>query len=403
VRVLIVINSLVGGGTERSVAETLTPLSDRGIEASVVCLESRPGLEDEVRRVGVPVEVLATGSPTAVIRGLRRSIRSIDPDVVHTALFESDILGRLATVGGRAAVLGSLVNTSYEPERLHDPNVRRSRLEAARMLDGWTGRHLADHFHAVSQASKDSAVRRLGLDPAVITVVERGRDPARLGEPGRERRLRARVALGIDEDCGLLVTVGRQEYQKDQLCLIEAMGLLAGRENLIALVAGRTGNATDALARARSASPVADRIRMLGQRDDVPEVLAAADVFVCTSRYEGLPGAVIEAMALGLPIVASAIAPIHEVVDPGLNAELFPPGDAQALAAALAKLLDDPARLGRMGDRSRKIFEDRFTLRRSLDRMVGLYEDVAGRGRRRRGLRGLRVRASGDRDADGRV
>ena len=189
---LIIINSFLGGGTERSMAATLTPLSDRGIESSVVCLESRPGVEDEVRRMGVPVEVLATRSPKAAIQGIRRSIQSIDPDVIHTALFESDIFGRLAAVGSRAAVLGSLVNASYEPERLLDPNVRRSRLEAARIVDGWTGRHLADHFHAVSQASKDSAVRRLGLDPAVITVVERGRDPARIVR----RRSSVRVRRG---------------------------------------------------------------------------------------------------------------------------------------------------------------------------------------------------------------
>ena len=373
----------------------LTPLSERGIEPSVVCLESHPGVEDEVRRMGVPIEVLAVRSPLAVIRDLRRSIHLVNPDVVHTALFEADILGRLAAFGGDVAVLGSLVNASYEPERLYDPNVRRSRLEAARMLDGWTGRHLADHFHAVSQASKDSAVRRLHLHPGIITVVERGRDPHRLGPPGPERRLRARAALGVGDECELLVTVGRQEYQKDQLCLIEALGLLGSRENLVALVVGRSGNATDALTRALSASEVRKRIRLLGHRDDVPELLAAADVFVCTSRFEGLPGAVIEAMALGLPIVGTSISPVLEVVEPGVNADLFPPGDARALAAALASVLDDTERRRRMGVRSREIFQDRFTLRRSTDRMADLYEEVASRGRRRRGLRRLRVPRGG--------
>ena len=124
-------------------------------------------------------------------------------------------------------------------------------------------------------------------------------------------------------------------------------------------------------------------MRFLGHRDDAPEVLAAADVFVFPSLYEGLGGALIEAMALGLPIVASDLPAIREVVEPGSNALLVEPGSPADLADAIVALADDPERRRRMGARSRAIFEDRFTLERSARRMLDLFERVATDGRDR--------------------
>jgi glycosyltransferase involved in cell wall biosynthesis len=383
VRVLFAINSLGSGGTERSVAELVAPLRARDIEISFACLESHPGVEDTVRRAGSQVAVLRTRSPRAVIPALHGMIRELKPDLVHTALFESDVFARIAAVGTGVPVMGSLVNTGYEPERLIDPNVSRSGLEAARLVDGWTGRHLSDHFHAVSHAVKASAERRLGFDSRRITVVERGRDVERLGQATRQRRLRVRDELEVDDSCQLLLSVGRQEYQKDHLCLIEAIGRLVERKDLLALIAGRAGNATPDLTSALSSSPGGNRIRLLGHRDDIPDLLAAADLFVCTSRFEGLPGAIIEAMALGLPVVATSIAPVREVVEPGANAEIFDPGDSDALAAIVRELLDQPGRRSDMGARSREIFLARFTLERSADLMADLYREVAARGRQR--------------------
>jgi glycosyltransferase involved in cell wall biosynthesis len=262
---------------------------------------------------------------------------------------------------------------------LLDPNVRRISLEGARLVDGWTGRHLCDHFHAVSHSTKESAVRRLRLAPDSITVIARGRDPGRLGPPSPERRDRARRSLGLDADAEVILSVGRHEFQKDHECLVAALARLRDRERLVALIAGRTGNATGSIERAVAAAGLSDRVRLLGHRDDIPDLLAAADVLVSTSRFEGMPGAIIEAMALGLPIVASRIAPVLEVVEPEVNAQLFPPGDDAELARGLAELLDDEGIRHRMGCRSREIFSDRFTLSASAGRMARLYEDLLAR------------------------
>jgi glycosyltransferase involved in cell wall biosynthesis len=303
---------------------------------------------------------------------------------VHTSIFEADVTGRLAAAGTGVPVLTSLVNTSYATVRRQDPDVAPWKLAATRSIDGWTARHLTTHFHAITHAVGDAAVRDLLLDPERITVIERGRDPSRLGEPSPERRAAARAGLGLTSEAPVLVTVGRQEFQKGQWHLLEAMPkVLAAHPDARLLLAGRTGNASGRLDEVVRSARLDGQVTFLGHRDDVPEILAAADVFVFPSLYEGLGGALIEAMALGLPIVASDLPAIREVVEDGRNAVLVPPGSSSDLAAAIDALLTDEPRRSAMGARGREIFEERFTLERSAARMLALFERVASEGRRR--------------------
>jgi glycosyltransferase involved in cell wall biosynthesis len=380
VRVLYVINGLGTGGSERSLAEMLPRLRDEGVEPVIACLFHRPeGVHASVEAQGFDIRVLPGPRWVTRARALRQLLRATGPELVHTAIFESDTLGRWAARRTPAPVLTSLVNTSYGPARRADPNVRVWRLQAVRAVDGWTARHLTAHFHAVTAAVKAAAVEALHIPADRVAVIERGRDPERLGRPGLERRARVRAALGLADDDEVILSVGRQEYQKAQQDLLDAIAVVAARRpRAVLLIAGRDGNASAALARQHARSPAAGRIRFLGHRDDVPDLLAAADVFAFPSLYEGTGGAVIEAMGLGLPIVTSDIAAMREVVDAGRNALLVPPHAPGPLADAVLALLEDPARRLAFGARSREIFEARFTLERSTRRMVELYGRVIG-------------------------
>jgi glycosyltransferase involved in cell wall biosynthesis len=321
------------------------------------------------------VRFLAGITPIGRVRELRRLIADERPHLVHTTLFESSVAGRLAAVGKPVRIMSSLVNTPYDPVRLQDPKIRAGRMRLVRLFDSWTARLLTSHFHAITGAVKDAAVATLGIPADRITVIERGRDPDRLGQPSRERRRRARQSLGLEEDDEVLVNVGRQEYQKGQRYLLEAVPrLLANHPRLVLLIAGRDGHATAELQRTHRELELGGRVRFLGHRSDVPDILAAADVFVFPSLFEGLGGSVIEAMALGLPVVASDIPALREVVADGANARLVSPGSSRALAQAIAGLLDDENQRRGFGERSRAIFEERFTLERSTSRMIALYE-----------------------------
>lgn len=307
-------------------------------------------------------------------------IKGQNPDLIQTCLFDSDVAGRLAAAQLGIPVITSLVNTSYVAVRVNDPNVRALRLGAAQLIDSWTARHLSTHFHAVTHAVKAAAVETMGIRADRITVIERGRDPARLGEPSPERRRLTRAKLGLSDDDEVLINVGRQEYQKGQKFLLEAVRMLSGeRPRLVLLIAGRRGHSSTALEHYLAEAGLKERVRLLGYRDDVPDLLAAADLFVFPSLYEGLGGAVIEAMALGVPVIASNLDAIREVVEEGRSGVLVPPGLPRELADAIRHLLEDRSQARAFAARGREIFLERFTLDQSVRRLIEMYRHVADR------------------------
>lgn len=377
---LFVINSFGAGGAERSLLEFLPKLAATGVRPVIACLSrSDVGFEDEVRAQGWDVRVLAGTGRLAKIRSLRALIRELRPALVYTALFDADIAGRIAAARTGVPVVSNLANTAYDPARLADPNVDARKLALVRMVDGFTARHLTEHFHAISDAVKESTVETMGVEPERISVVRRGRDPARLGEPSPERTAAARALLGLPPDALVVATVGRQEYQKGHRHLVDAFATVVERRpEAVLVIAGREGHASTALGDQIARLGLDDRVRLLGHRSDVAEVLSAADLFAFPSVYEGLGGALIEALALGLPIVASDLPALREVVRPGENADLVSPTDSAALAAAVVALLDDPARRQAYGARSRQLFEDGFDADRAADEVVTLLAGIAG-------------------------
>jgi glycosyltransferase involved in cell wall biosynthesis len=380
VRVVFVINSLGAGGTERSTAVLLPRLRALGVDAVVVCLGHRDeGDEQQVLAQGFDVRVIEARSWPGRVRELRRILRAVAPAVVHTAIFDADIVGRLAAAGTGIPVMSSLVNTPYDPSRLGDPNVVAWKLRVLREVDSRTGRSLVSRFHAVTEGVAVDGAATLRIPTERISVVERGRDPEALGrrDPARRARVREQLALAAGDE--LILAVGRQEFQKGHVHLVAAFGALArDRPGAVLAIAGRTGNATDAIDRAIAALEDPGRVRMLGHRDDVADLLVAADVFAMPSLYEGTAGAAIEALALEVPVVASDLDGTRGVLMDGANARLVPAARPDALRRALVEVLDDPEAAGVRVARGRELFEDRFTLDRSATRMVELYREVAG-------------------------
>jgi glycosyltransferase involved in cell wall biosynthesis len=379
VRVVLVVNSLGSGGTERSTAVLLPRLVALGIDPVVAVLVRREvGDEARVRAAGIPVVHLAGGSLPAQARALRALVRDAAPALVHTAIFEADLVGRLGCAGSGVPVLSSLVNTPYDRARRFDPNVRPVKLQAARALDAATAHLLTAHFHAVSEGVARHAVRTLGIPRRRITVVERGRDPGELGRRTPGRRQAARAALGLADDDELVLTAGRQEYQKGHVHLAEALALLARRRpRLRVAIAGREGNATAALQAAIDRTGTADRVMVLGYRDDVADLLCAADLFVLPSIYEGTAGAVLEAWALETPVVASRVTGLEGIVRDRHDAWLVEPRCPAALATAIDRLLGDATLARRLAAAGYDTFVSRFGLDRSAARMADLYRRVA--------------------------
>lgn len=370
-RVALIIDSLGVGGAERSMQEMLAPMMELGVEPHVVVFHDRRlGVKD---LVGCPVHVVPEGRRRLRrIRGVRRILKQIQPDLVHTTLFEADVFGRLSTLGLKVPVVTSLVNMPYEAARLEaDRKVTAGKVAAARTIEALTGHLTVTRYHAITRAVRDSYVQHFGIDPHEVDVVYRGRNEQRLGRRSEERKQAVRASLGVPADRRVVLTAGRQEFQKGQIHLVRAFSRSA-TPNMELWLAGREGHASEEIFREVDASPARERIRLLGHRDDLPELMNGADLFVLPSLWEGLGGVVLEAMALELPIIASSIPPIREVSQDGACMQLVEPADEDALTAALASY--DPDAGAELARAARARFEAAFTLESVTRGMVDCFE-----------------------------
>jgi glycosyltransferase involved in cell wall biosynthesis len=378
-RVLFVIDGLGTGGAERSLAEITPLLRARGFDLATVYFHERsPGVGNTLRQQQVKVRRVDGRLWVTRCLRLRREIRRFDPALIHATLVGPTLIARFAAARTRVPVLTSLVNTTYTPPaRLGRRGLRRTVIRA---IDSWTARHLNTGFHAISQAVAADAATNLAIEQKLITVIPRGRTRDRLGWPSSDRSQRIRGELDIPEDVELLLSVGRQEVQKGHATLIDAWARIASaRPSAHLVLAGRSGRASAAVCRAIDNLPVAarQRVQMVGHLDEIGDLLSAADVFLFPSLHEGLGGALIEALAMGLPIIASDLPVFREFLVPGENAILVPPRCPDALAGAAVRLLADESLRTRMATANLDLFEHRFQMDLVAEQTELLYRKLA--------------------------
>ena len=376
--VLHVVARLGGmGGAEASLAQILPGLQRRGVVSVVLPLDGRRWPDhDTLRMSGVRILPSPRSSWLPVqLLALRRAVAVFRPDVVHSCLWRPDLVTRLSTPRV-VPTLVSLVNAQYSAEAYaRVPSPRR--LDMLRRLDGWLARHRTEGIHAITGAVAREGARALGLDEASITVVPRGRDGRVFRPVSTEEREAARRQLGVGDE-PVVVNIARHEWQKGPIDLVEAFRhVSAVLPEALLLQVGRDGHASQALRSAVTALGSDNRFRLLGVRHDVPTILAAADLFLFSSRWEGLGGSVLEAMASGLPVVAFDEPAVREVL--GGTGRLVGMGDAAALGREAASLLVNPALRAKLGAAARARFEDVYELEAVTDEMTSLYRAVARR------------------------
>lgn len=377
VRVLSLIDSLGPGGAERSLLEMVPGLSAHGIGVDIAILKiAEPNIESLATEVGIEPSLVGGSNRIERIRKVRDMLKVGGYDLLHTTLFESDVVGRVAAWGTGVPVLTSLVNQRYSAARLDDPNVKASRLRMAKTIDKASAKTLTSHFHAISHAVEAAAIADLGLLAEDITVIPRGRDPVRLKAGTDSPRSTIRSELGIAQSDQVLLSLGRQEYQKGQHYAISALpAVLEEHPSTVLLIAGREGWASGELKDLVESLGLADRVQFLGQRSDVGGLFAASDLFVFPSLYEGLGGSVLEAMALGVPIVASRIPAIVEVLDgTGITVAV---ADSSSLADAINEILANPQDAADRADLAKERFRKHYSLEKVVDDMSALYRAVS--------------------------
>ncbi len=379
--VMQVIDSMYGGGAETSLLEVIPGLATRGITTSIVTVLGDDGvLEDRLRALDVRHGGLRRRDPMGLIFELRDRIRAENPDVLHTTLLLSNLLGRIAALRLRIPIVTTLANQDYGPEHRANSHYGACSVRAVHTADMITS-PLTTRFHAISEDVARVMSHRLRISNDRIQVIYRGRDPARLGVRTLDRRLRTRAALSIAPDAPLVLSVGRLDRQKGVETTIDAFRYVVTQiPNAVLLVACRPGNAYPVVQAEARRTPA---VRLLGHRTDVPDLMCAADVLSFPSRWEGLGGTLIEAMALRLGVVASDIPPVAEAIG-DVGWPLVRPDDGYALAEGLVSVLKGGSKNEASKDAGERHFRRFFTADAASGGMAELYRDVLRTGRSRR-------------------
>lgn len=338
IKVLHIIEGLSLGGAERRLINDLKLLDKERFDCAVCSLFERFGMEGEILELGIPVyKINFKGclDPAGMARLLRR-VKKFTPRIIHTQLFWADLYGRLAAVLlGVKAVLTTVQSSVYEPESGCLFSRKR------KFLDRVSGKVAAARYVAVSESVRASIIRRLAVTPDRARVIYNYVDFADVKKAGLEESRGLKRELGINGEDILLSTVGRLNPPKGHRFIFEALSKLRQEfPSLKLLVAGDGPGRADLEALAKEMG-IASRVLFLGMRQDAKGIMAISDFFVFPTLSEGMPLSLLEAMALEVPCIASAIGPVKEVIEDKKTGYLFAPGNSGELAEVLRGVLND--------------------------------------------------------------
>ncbi len=369
--VVHVVHSLEVGGLENGVVN-LVNAPATGLRHVIICMTTAGTLRSRLRP---GIEVFSLGkTPGHDLRTfvkLARLLRRIRPNVVHSrnwATFDAVVAARLARVP--VVVHGEHGRDIADPEGRHPRRNRLRRLCAP----------LVNRFVTVSHDLRRWLVSDVRISAQKVITIHNGVDTARFAPGDRDA---SRAALSLAPDQPVVGTVGRLDPVKDHAGLIRAFCvLLREYPDAVLLIAG-DGPCRDDLGGLIASLGLVEHVRLLGERDDIPRVLAAMDAFVLPSIAEGISNTILEAMATGLPIVATRVGGNPELVEDGVNGILVPRQDPTALATAIGAYLGDAHLRAVHAKSSRQRAVQQFGLQRMRDAYRDLYSNLAAQVSRR--------------------
>jgi len=366
------------GGTEQLLLATAPRLAARGFDMRAAALKGAGPMMAELEAAGIPCTALGATSRFDVraLLALAGLLRRERIEILHTHLYLANVAGRIA-----ARLVGVPVVLSAH----HDTDVWMG--PHHRLIERLTAR-LADRTVACSDAVRDWAVGRIGLPEERVVTLRNAIAPP---EPvGPDERAAARAELGCGADDLVVGTLGRlHEPKKGLAVFLDAATRVAAAIPRARFVLAGDGPARRELEARAAAAGLAGRVRFAGERRDINRLLAAYDLFVQPSQWEGFGLTVIEAMAMERPVVATAVGGLPAIVRNGDLGLLVPPGDPAALAAAVVELLADPQRRARLGRAGRALVLSHYGIERLVDDTAGLYRELLQRHGGRRGPGGV--------------
>jgi len=355
------------GGVQQQLLSLLKTYNREVFNPIFCCLGPREEIGTEAEKLGIELisldRVRYNKFSTGIVIYLYRLMKRKHIHIVRTHRYRSNLYGRFAAFLARVPVIIASVHDNYRTDK------RLGRRIINRILS-----KITDKIVAVSEDIKKDIVKYDKIDPSKILIIPNGIDTERFSLDRNAAGLRKEFSLK-DNDI-ILGFVGRIVHAKGLEYLIDALSHL-GKEfkNMKLLIIGE-GYLLDGLHEKSKRENIHDRIIFTGRRRDIPDILSCFDIFVMPSIAEGLPNALLEAMAMGKPIVATTVGGIPEVIKNGFNGLLVPPGDPVTLAAAIKELLDDRQLAARMGQAARDLVVTRYSIKETAQKWQSLYLSV---------------------------
>ncbi len=364
IRVLQIIPSLDRAGAEKQFAFLCAGLPRDEFEVHACALTRSGPYAAELSNSDIPlwlIEKKWKADPLAY-RRLVRLIRKLKPDVVQTWLFAANAYGRMAALQCRVqAIIGS--------EQCADPWKRGYQLH----IDRWLGRRTSKIV--VNGRGVKAFYTSRGVAPSKFVLIENGIESHRPSDVSRSELFES---LGLPTDARIVAAVGRLWPQKRIRDAIWTAELLKNvRDDVHFLIIG-DGPQRRALERFRDNVQIDDRVHFLGHREDVPRMIEHFDLFWQTSGYEGMPNSIMEAMAAGVPVIATDIPGNNDLVRDGVTGYLAPVGDTAEFARKTNKLLDDRQLAATMGEAARREMIENYPVEKMVNRHATLFRELVG-------------------------
>lgn len=371
-KIAYVIDGLGMGGAERLMVPILKHLNRENFEPYVCALQSKDGnpMAEEIGALGIPVECLQIKHlrDWNALPNLIKYLKGVGADLVHTQLEFANILGNISA---KYLHLPSVCTIHILPSL-----EVKTKLKLHQRAEWLALRFFCDRVIAVSEEARQYHLKISGASPKQVLTIYNGIDLSSVETIDHEReRIRVREEFGIPVRACLLTTVAVLRPEKGIEYMIRALpAVLASSPDTYYLVVGDGPQRSVLVEEARKAG-LQDRVIFTGMRQDVARLLAASDVFVLPTLTEALPTVLAEAMAARLPIVASRVGGVPEMVVDGQNGCLVDPQDSVALSRACNLLLDAPADRRLLGTAGWNIVNQKFNIEQQVDRLEELYLD----------------------------
>lgn len=367
-KVLHVIDSLDLGGAQTLLLEICKNSNRDKFDVEVACMHGRGVFVEEFEKAGIKVHSLSPAKwPPLYWPGLLRLLRSHDPEIFHFHLFGSNLIAKpLAALFGKKALV------------VHDHCNDAGRGNFLLLLADALTNRLAARVIAVSRSIRDFLINQEGMDPDRIVVFSNGIDAQAFAPGDGMKRSQARIALGLPPEAFVIGGMGRLVAQKNFSRFLDiAARVLSEHPSSFFVIAG-TGPQDEELHAKCVSLGIIDRVRFLGHVADRLALYHSFDALLMTSDFEGTPMVLLEAMAAGLPVVASSVDGIAEVCTNNRDALLVAPGDTAGFATSIKQVLEDAALRELLGKNARDTVLDRYEIRKLTARIESLYDEILG-------------------------